>query len=95
MADDPRSRTYLTLVEDDAVCRKVDELSDRHPRFREAYEALKWELARDPAIGFQLPSMRGMFVHKQQGEPFLTLPSITVLYEFDLNRITIHSIATS
>ena len=95
MADDRRDRTYLTLVEDDAVCRQVDELSGRHPRFREAYEALKWELVRDPAIGYQLPSLRGMFVYKQQGEPFLNLPSITVLYEFDLNQITIHNIATS
>lgn len=78
-----------TICENKLVSQTIDEAIKQFPRVEEAFDGLKWRLSREPEKGVKLLSTNpGKYLFK-------TIPSenniqsITVLYEFDNNNVTI------
>jgi hypothetical protein len=80
------------IVEDPAVMEELDLACAVAPRLREAWEGLKWLLARTPEIGHRLGLGETIRVHKQAGLYHQHLPAITVLYEFTDTTVFIRSV---
>lgn len=72
-----------TIREEPAVRDAVIQAKQAHPRCEEAYEGLKWELARDPYVEGSMPiggTRNPLRVYRQQGVRRLGIPAIEVLY---------------
>ena len=80
------------IVEEESVAARADELTKSFPRFDDAYEALKWLLARRCD---KLPAMtrtvRGERYHlyRQAGNDRNDIPDIIVLFTYDENRVNV------
>lgn len=79
-----------TVVEDPAVSQLLDAEVRRYARLAEAFEGLKWYLARRPDAGYQHPKARGARLYKQAAS--YGVPSVTALYTYDDARVVIKMI---
>jgi len=80
------------IIEDDHVSDTIDIGCRSSQRLREAWEGLKWLLARMPEIGKGLDLGEGIRIHKQSGSIIPMVPEITVLYEYNDNAVEIRAV---
>jgi hypothetical protein len=86
-----------TVIEEKAVSDAVDRFSVTFSRFDEAWDALRWLLARDPAQKNAARyldegvSQRSM-VYVQAGDPIARTPDIWVVYTYTDGTVTIMGI---
>lgn len=81
-----------TVVEALSVELDVRSAIKKHARFREAYEALTWLLARKCEEMVELGAMRlddEHYLYSQNSDPIAQTPNIAVLYTFDDETVTI------
>jgi hypothetical protein len=65
-----------TVVEEPAVSQLLDASSRQYPRLAEAFEGLKWYLARRPEAGYEHPRARpGVSLYKQAASYGVTITS--------------------
>lgn len=76
---------YRDVFEQDDVSRTIDASIQKYSRLGDAWEGLKWLLARKPDVG--MPIGDGLYLHKQGAWP--NTPNITVLYSYNDERVTI------
>lgn len=87
---------FRTIIEDPEVQKAVDRLSKK-PRFNDAWDALRWRLARDGQnLGQSITFRNRRFrLYKQDSDPLAKTPTITVVYSYELpesQEIFIHEI---
>jgi hypothetical protein len=83
-----------TVIEETAVSKAGDAFSQVFPRFDDAWDALKWLLAREPA---QKNAARhvanggtaAVMVYVQAADPLAKTPEIWVVYTYTSDSITI------
>ena len=71
----------LTVIEEIRVSEIIDKEREIYPRLDEAWEALKWWLARRPDSGVLLDDIHWLF--KQIGDPEAKIPTLVVIYRWD------------
>ncbi len=84
-----------TVVEDNDVLKASLGFEKKFNRFDEAFEALKWLLARKcDAVNSVIRTEGGTTYHlyQQASDPLAETPSIIVLYTFDDNEIRLIAI---
>jgi hypothetical protein len=77
----------LTVIEDAVVSDAIDRNQAIYPRLSEAFDALKWWLARNPDAGELLDDMN--WLYKQQGDRAQNMPALVVLYTFDTRALVL------
>ena len=80
------------IIEDENVSDSIDTGCRVSQRLREAWEALKWLLARNPEIGKGLGLGDRIRIHKQSGSIIPMIPEITVLYEYNDTMVEIRAV---
>ena len=70
-----------TVIESNQVAEVVDAHSAMYPRLADAFEGLKWFLARTPEAGYLLDDLH--WLYKQKGNASVNIPSLVVIYTFD------------
>lgn len=87
-------RVYRTVVLDERAKREVDRERERAERFSEQWDGIVWKLARAPEAGQrrQLELPREDLVYVYPANDAAGTPSVGVLYSFDGNEVTVHSI---
>ena len=81
-----------SVREDPAVQKSADDAAEKWTRAEDAWEAVKWSLARDPAIGDPLSEGGRTRSFAYEGAVASDMPTIIVLYEFDDGFVTIVSV---
>ncbi len=76
-----------TVIEDEVVSDVIDREQEIYPRLGEAFDALKWWLARRPESGELLDDIN--WVCKQQGDRSQHIPALVAIYTFDYRTVTI------
>ena len=80
-----------TIIEDHAVTSVIPLYHQKFPRFADAYEALKWNLARR-ADRLGLRSFVGGVeyrLYRQASDPLAFTPALIVVFTFTANDVTI------
>jgi hypothetical protein len=80
------------IREEISVQDAVDDACERWARAEDAWEAIKWALARDPYIGTPLTEGGMVRSFTLEGLWAWEMPTITVVYEIDLHVISVHSV---
>jgi hypothetical protein len=80
-----------TIVEEAAAHEAADLFSKQFPRFNQAWEGLKWLLARHPTVGYK-NNVNGTtyYLHVVAGDELAGTPQIAVVYTFDENQVVIY-----
>jgi len=81
---------FRDICLDEVARAALDEASLLFSRVYDAHAGLEWRLCRRPEDGV---SRAGYYVYKQLGIKGLRIPTITVLYTYDANRVTIKRLA--
>ncbi len=76
-----------TVVEEPIVTEIVDAETAIYPRLEDAFDALKWWLARRPDAGKILDDLN--WIYKQAGNRDLNIPALVVTYTFDHNEVNL------
>jgi len=76
-----------TVIEDPSVSAKVYAEVGIYARLEDAFDALKWRLARNPEEGELIDDY--YWLYRQKGNRDLKIPSLVVLYTFDPHYVTI------
>jgi hypothetical protein len=79
-----------TVIESQSVSEKVDAERTYYPRLEDAFEALKWWLARKPETGILLDDYHWIF--KQKGDAGLKVPALVIIYTFDAASVELISL---
>ena len=79
-----------TVIEDECVSDVVDREQAIYPRLVEAFDALKWWLARRPEAGVLIDDVN--WLCRQQGDGQANIPTLTAIYNFDHQFVTIRFI---
>lgn len=85
-----------TIVEEARVEQEVSAAESGFARFNDAWQGLKWLLARTPEIGYRIPHPtddREVFVYVQSAGNLDGVPEIFALYEFDEDQVTFLAIS--
>jgi hypothetical protein len=69
----------------------ADDAFEAWSRAEEAWEAIKWALARDPTVGEPLVEGGNLRVLTFEGALAYDMPTIVVLYDYDMQRVVIKS----
>ncbi len=80
------------LVEEAFAQRSADQLDKKYHRFDEAYDGLKWQLARRCDRILSLVRRHGgvnYHLYRQAGDAIAGTPDISVLYTFDDDQVNI------
>jgi hypothetical protein len=83
-----------TIIEDHAVTNVIPLYQQQFPRFDDAYDALKWNLARR-ADRLGLRSFVGGVeyrLYRQGPDPLALTPALIVVYTYTTNDVTIHGL---
>ena len=79
------------IFESDGVAQTVDKAIEKQPRADDVFEAAKWFLARTPEKGIKIASGdTDFYIIKSPDWSDFNVPSITLIYSFDDNDVTIH-----
>ena len=84
------SSPIRTVIEAPTVSEKVDAERTYYPRLDDAFDALKWWLARKPETGILLDDYHWIF--KQRGDAGLKIPALVVIYTFDAAYVELISL---
>jgi hypothetical protein len=74
-------RIVRTVVEDINVSETIDAEQSIYPRLDEAFEALKWWLARVPESGEIIDDVNWLYM--QDGDDRANIPALVVVYTFN------------
>ena len=74
-----------TVIEEPSVTDKIYAETEIYPRLDEAFEALKWWLARKPESGYLLDDYN--WLYKQKGDHTAKIPALVVIYTFDRSTV--------
>ncbi len=94
-------RLYMharTVREDPQVEKIIDDATKKNPRVSDAFEALKWLLARrcdklpPIEIGGSDPEDEKYYLYRQAGDPQAGTPSILVLYVYTDDTVDIKGV---
>lgn len=86
-------QTLRTVVEDHAAQLSVDQYATEFTRFNEAWNALKWFLARSgDKIGAAAEPAKPYRLYVQAADPLAKTPEIWVVYSVTPNEIIIHDV---
>lgn len=91
-------KTLRSVVEELDVAEHVDLLSEKHARFSEAWDGIKWLLARTPDLkgaARREGSSRNYRVFVFQGDFMADTPNIWVVYHFTENEVVILGVNAS
>lgn len=81
-----------TIVEEPGASESADRLKREFPRFDEAYEALKWILARScDDLHSRKREIDGVlyYLHRRSGDAIANTPDITILFTFDDDEVNL------
>lgn len=87
--------TARTIVEEAIVQTAVDRFSKRFTRFDEAFEALKWLLARKvETLDSAMRTVKGIsyYLYRQGPDPLAGTPAIIVMYTYDADEVVLHDL---
>jgi hypothetical protein len=76
-----------TVIEDECVSTVIDLEQAIYPRLGDAFEALKWWLARRPDSGVLLDDIN--WICRQHGDRGQNVPSLVAIYTFDHRNVVI------
>ena len=85
----------LGVREQPAAQASADAAFEEWTRAEEAWDAIKWALARDPTVGEPLTEGGHLRALTFEGATAYDMPTIVVLYDFDTEFVTIHSASFS
>lgn len=74
-----------TVVENVSVSEVIDAEQSIYPRLDEAFEALKWWLARVPESGEIIDDINWLYM--QDGDKRVNIPALVVVYTFDSRQV--------
>ncbi len=78
------------MIESQPVTNVVYMEGQLYPRMDEAFEALKWWLARNPETGLLIDDY--YWLYKQRGNRELNIPALVVVYTFDSDEVNLFSL---
>jgi hypothetical protein len=78
-----------TVRQEADVDHVVDFASQRWKRGRDAWDAILWDLARDPGVGKAITSSGRSRSFTLSGAISIDLPTVTVVYVIDGDMVTI------
>jgi hypothetical protein len=76
-----------TVIEDECVSDVIDLEQTKFPRLADAFDALKWWLARRPENGLLMDDIN--WICKQNGDRDQNIPALVAIYTFDYRSVTI------
>jgi hypothetical protein len=80
-----------TIVEDSIVSETIDQQTEIYPRLGEAFDGLKWFLARSPESGEIVDDFH--WIYRNEADREQNIPSILIIYTFDENKVVLKFIA--
>jgi hypothetical protein len=80
-----------SVREDPEAAAAADDAFDKWARAEEAWDSVKWVLARDPSVGMPLTEGGRLRAFTYVGGWAYDMPTIVVLYEVDAHYVTIKS----
>jgi hypothetical protein len=80
----------LTVIESPSVSAKIDAEARVYERLEDAFDALKWWLARNFDKGELIDDFHWMY--KQSGDRYQHIPALVAIYTFDRDYVEIISI---
>jgi hypothetical protein len=84
------ARTVRTVVENWSVTDVIDAEQAIYPRLVEAFDALKWWLARSPESGEIIDDVN--WVYMQNGDKRVNIPALVVVYTFNSYEVVLKHI---
>lgn len=83
-----------TIVEENDCQNAADEARGQYPRFEEAFEALKWRLARRGHVLGIHKEINGTEyrLYKQASDSLAKTPSITVVFSVEPERVILYDL---
>lgn len=79
-----------TITEEECVAEVVDDSAKKYPRFEEAWEGLKWLLARTDLETWKKNAANGMEYHLYKMEGTIEgVPDITIVFSANDDEINI------
>lgn len=86
-------QNFLELVESRAAEEAVNSFCDQFDRFEEAWEGLKWLLARNPDVGLHRVVDGDTYrLYVARGDAMAGTPEIWVLFEATAEQVIIHRV---
>lgn len=87
---------YRTLIEQPEATQAITDAAQAFPRVWEAFDGLKWELARVTPKSVAVEGQTvTFFVFKQQGSKLYQTPNLTILYMLDGQTLVICGVRIS
>ena len=90
-------KALRSVVEELDVSETVDLLTEKHPRFSEAWDGIKWLLARTPDLKGAVSRQDATLNYRAfvfAGDPLADTPDIWVVYHFTDDEVIILGVAT-
>jgi hypothetical protein len=78
-------RTIRSVVENLSVSEVIDAEQFIYPRLYDAFDALKWWLARVPESGELVDDVNWLYM--QDGDKRKNIPALVVVYTFDAHEV--------
>lgn len=79
-----------TVIEEPAVSEAVDDAHEKWARADDAWDAVKWVLARDPEVGDPVTESGRTRSFVLDGARSIGLPTVHVIYEMQNPYIIVH-----
>jgi len=79
------ARTIRTVIENFSVSEVLDAEQTVYPRLEEAFDALKWWLAREPDSGEIIDDVNWLYM--QDGDKEVGIPALVVVYTFNASHV--------
>lgn len=84
------ARTMRVVIENFSVSEVIDAEQSIYPRLGEAFDALKWWLAKEPDSGEIIDDINWLFM--QDGDAHKKIPALVVVYTFDAYEVQLKKI---
>jgi hypothetical protein len=84
------ARIIRTVVENWCVTEVIDNEQAIYPRLQDAFEALKWWLARVPESGEIIDDASWLYM--QEGDGYANIPALVVVYTFNHYEVVLKHI---
>ena len=84
------ARIIRTVVENQSVSETIDAEQEFYPRLDQAFDALKWWLARIPESGEIIDDVNWLYM--QDGDERMNIPALVVVYTFDSRQVVLKHI---
>jgi hypothetical protein len=79
-----------TIVEEPIVSETIDQQTEIYPRLEEAFDGVKWYLARNPEAGEILDDFH--WLYRNQADYDQNIPAMLIIYTFDDAKVILRFI---